>query len=434
LLTLLSSTAVPGQEDKLLPIQLGRFFLYPSVGFAYLYESNVQRANQEDPNLPQISSSSQDLRPAFRIELPFEQSSMSLQYAARIREYRASQLQDASGTSHYVDFGGRFQMAQSFRLDVADHYLKGISELQKIDPGGELRFGAQPFRSNDADAVLTYQMDPIHSVEAGANVSEVRFDATDSSGIAYASHSNGFYARYLVGTNPETQYLFSADWRGSSQSRSSVDIAPGEYVSRSLGIGMRRRTGPDTASEVRLGYGTVNSPGSSLQSFKGIMAEGDINRRLGALTTLTVKLRRTAQTSYFNTNVYYINEMLGLGFERELGRRIRIQMAAAFQHNSYPAPVQVQVEPGEEAFDQNQDGILDAYAYLVPSEGIRRKDRLEGESLKVLIKLGRPLGLEVGMSRSHARSNILAEYNGIRYRIFNYDYQAVTASFIVGWN
>ena len=164
------------------------------------------------------------------------------------------------------------------------------------------------------------------------------------------------------------------------------------------------------------------------------MADGEINKRLGAETVLAVKLRRKPQTSYFNSNVFYINEMLELGFQRELGQRIQVQIAAGFQHNSYPAPVRVTVEPGEKAFDQNQDGILDAYAYLVPSEGIRRKDRLEGESLKLLIKLGRPLALDVGVSRSSVRSNIVAESNGDRYQIFNYDYMAVTANLNVGWN
>jgi hypothetical protein len=43
------------------------------------------------------------------------------------------------------------------------------------------------------------------------------------------------------------------------------------------------------------------------------------------------------------------------------------------------------------------------------------------------------MDLEFGYQRTVSRSNIIAVSAGVEYQIFDYDYGAITASWIVGW-
>jgi hypothetical protein len=43
------------------------------------------------------------------------------------------------------------------------------------------------------------------------------------------------------------------------------------------------------------------------------------------------------------------------------------------------------------------------------------------------------MDLEMGITRTRARSNIVAQNLGNEYDIFDYDYQSFAASLVVGW-
>src|SRR5258706_10636942 len=113
------------------------------------------------------------------------------------------------------------------------------------------------------------------------------------------------------------------------------------------------------------------------------MVEGTIASRLSDRTELSFNFRRAPLQSFFNVNVYYLNQEARFAFRHEISRRIHVGLEGVYEANAYPQAVRVRVNGPEEAqFDTSpQDGILDAYVNLVPSEGKRRRDRIRGGGL-----------------------------------------------------
>jgi hypothetical protein len=416
LLALFCGTVVRAGEDPLLPIQLGKILFYPSASFSYALEDNVERSNGDNPLTPVIASSVQDIRPTLRFEAPFQRSTTTLAYSAKFRDYGAKELKNASGTSQYLDFTELYKITPSLRLNLQDNFLDGITELQEIDPGGELRFGTQPFRSNSAQAVLSLEMGPIQSVEVGGNLLNTRFDAISESQPAFESRSEGLGTRYLLAIGPDNRLFVAADWQYDSQDRGTRQIEPADYRTRSVGLGFRRDAGPVLSSELRVSYAVVDFPDDPGKHFQGITAEGNLGRPLGVTAQVTLMLYRGPRTSFFNVNSFYLNEMMEIGYSQEIGQRFRVQLTGGFQHNSYPEPVDSSLE-----------------SYLSPSEGTRRRDDLRGGAARLIYHVGRAMDLRLEYRRDRARSNIVAESLGVPYKIFDYDYESVTTSLIVGW-
>jgi putative beta-barrel porin BBP2 len=427
------------EDPGLLPIRLGRVLFYPSIGLTYSYEDNVQRTNPEDPISPPVSSSVQEVRPTLRFEAPFKHSLVSLGYFAAHREYGDPRLENAAGTDHDFQLDGRFQATSSLRFDVKEHYLQGIAQR----PENDLTFSVQPFTSNVAAAGFALELGPIQSLEAGTRRDYIHFDYTDSSGDNFTSRDNDSFARYLIATGPDNHFFLSLDWRNSTQTRAVILLEPADYSSRAVGVGFRRKAGPDMTSELRVSYAAVRTSGGSAGDSRGIVVEGEINGRLGATSAVTLKLRRGPQTSFFNTSAFYLNAMAEVGYQQDIGRQLRMLLGAGYQKNSYPEAVRVHASGADEAdFPQDANGVLDAYSYLLPSDGVYRKDRVWLGSLKFVYRLGRPLDFEIGIRRNSVSSNITAgtcsKENNLwtcsgEYKIFDYHYQAVTASFVAGW-
>jgi len=435
LLALFCGTVVRGGEDSLFPIEMGKILFYPSVNFSYAHEDNVERANADDPLRPVIASSVQDILPMLRFEAPFRRSFTTLAYSAKFRDYGAGELKNASGTSHYLDFTQQYQLTPSLRLNLQDNFLRGITELRELDPGGELRFGVQPFRSNNAHAALSLEMGPIQSVEVAGSLSATRFDETGQSGLIPNFRSEGLLARYSVAIGPSNRLFLAADWQSASQGRRVVDIEPTDYRTHSVGLGLRRSAETGLTSELRVSYATIDFPEEGEEPFQGITAEGDLGIKLGATTHVALKLRRGPRPSFFNASSFYLNEMVEIGYSQEIGQRLRMLLRVSGQDNSYPEPVRVRVgSPDEEVYDQNpRDGVLDLYRYLVPSEGTRRRDHIRMGTVRFVYHVGRAMDLQLEYRRDRTRSNILAENEGAEYKIFNYDYESLTTSLIVGW-
>jgi len=417
LLALFCGTVVRGGEDSLFPIEMGKILFYPSANFSYAHEDNVKRTSGDRPV---IASSVQDIRPTLRFEAPFRRSFTTLAYSAKFRDYGADELKNASGTSHYLDFTQQYQITPSLRLNLQDNFLRGITELQELDPAGELRFGIQPFRSNSAHAALSLEMGPIQSVEVAGNLSATRFDATSESDLLPNFRSEGLLARYLVAIGPNNRLFLSADWQSASQNRRVVDIESMDYRTRSFGLGLRRGAEPGLTSELLVSYSVIDFPGEEGEPFRGITAEGNLGIQLGATAHVELKMKRGPRPSFFNANSFYLNEMMEIGYSQEIGQRLRMLMNVSAQNNSYSEPIR----------------IVDLYAYLVPSDGIRRIDHLRGGTARLVYHVGRAMDLQLEYRRDRARSNIVAEgaeSAGVQYKILNYDYESLTTSLIVGW-
>jgi hypothetical protein len=175
-------------------------------------------------------------------------------------------------------------------------------------------------------------------------------------------------------------------------------------------------------SDLRVSYAITEFPQGESIPFRGFTYEGTLTNQFGPSIQTALKLRRGPRISFFNTSLYYVNEMVELSYQQELGRRLGVQLTGGYQYNFYPEPV-VAVE-GDSLHESN---------------GEKRNDRLRSFSARCVFRMGRGIDLSVGYRRDQSRSNILAvqeDENGNElppFSIYSYESQEVMASVVLGW-
>jgi hypothetical protein len=439
-----------GKEEELLPIQIGRFLLYPSADFIYEYDTNVRRTNENDPVFVPISSSVRNIRPGFRLEMPFERGSADLDYQAQFRDFADETLGNADGVSHVLDAYLQIRLTPILKMKAAQKLIRGVSELLEVDPGGELRFGTRPYVISATAATFSAEFTPIQSVEIGAIRNSTSFGGGSSNDSLYDLESKTLSSRYVITSSPENQYYLALNLQRVQQHRGAFSsLQPTDFERRYAGVGLRRLIAPDLISELWVAYERTRFTGD-IQGvpFHGVSLEGELISQLTVTSQARLKLRRGPLQSFFNVNVYYLNEMLQLTFEQKLGLRLAARFQGGYQRNAYPEAVRIAVSgPEEQALDGDGNGVIDGYEYLLPSEGVKRKDTVRNQSFELLYDFMRGLRLALGVHRDSARSNIRAVgctdpsfgssncpvAEKIVYDLFDYDNTGVTASLTLGW-
>jgi len=439
-----------GKEEELLPIQIGRFLLYPSADFSYEYETNVRKTNAEDPLFPAVSSSVRNIRPGFRLEVPFERGSGDLDYQVQFQDFTDEALGNAGGVSHYLNAHFQVQLTPTLKMRAAQKLVRGVNQLPDVDPGGELRFGTRPFVISATAANLSAEFTPIQSVEIGAIRDSTTFSSGSSNDFLYDVESKTLSSRYVITSSPENQYYLALNLQRVQQSRGVFSILqPTDYNRRYAGIGLRRLLAPDLTSELWVAYERTRFTGD-IQGvpYHGVSLEGELIGQVTVTSEARLKLRRGPLQSFFNVNAYYLNEMVQLTFVQKLGERFSARLLGGYQRNAYPEAIRVAaVSPDEQAFDRNANGLIDEYEYLLPSEGAKRKDTIRNESFELQVDFMRAFRVTLGVHRDSARSNIRAvgctdpsfgasncpAGEAIVYDLFDYDNTGVTASLTLGW-
>lgn len=422
------------EEDPLEPLIWGKLQLYPSLLVSYESEDNVRRKDEADPVLGRIASGVRDVSPQIRLEVPLERTHWELSYHAQIRDYTAGELQDANGVSHFFDGSVSFPIAPSTRLELLEHYVRGRTELLEVDPGGELRFGTRPFVTQSSRAIVRVEAGPVQAIEAGAVVDSTRFEEEAGSDFLFDAKGNGLYALYSFATSPSNRLFVAVDYQEVKQDRGSFELEPTDYTRRSLGGGIRRQMTPSMTSEFRAAYSSSRFEDDREPPFRGATLEGSLNTQMGPRGGLSLKLRRTPRPSYFNTSAYYVNDSLQLQFRQRIGQRVGLQLEGTLQANKYPQAVRVAVSgPDEARFDEDGDGLLDPYEFLLLSDGTRRQDRLRSSSAILSVQLVRGVRLQVGYRRDRVDSNLRAELEGELYDPFDYTSRETTAAVVLGW-
>jgi hypothetical protein len=439
-----------GNEEELLPIQIGRFLLYPSIDLIYEHETNVRRTNEDDPLFAPVSSSVRNIRPGFRFEIPFERGSGTVDYQAQFQDYTDAELGNANGVSQALDAHFQIRLTPVLKMKAAHKLVRGVSQLPEVDPGGELRFGTRPFVVSATAAVFSAEFTPVQSLELGAARNTTTFSGGSSSDFLYDVESKTLSSRYVITSSPENQYYLAFNVQRTQQNRGVFSaLQPTDFQRRYAGVGLRRLIAPDLTSELWVAYERTRFTGDIRGvPFHGVSLEGELISQVTVTSQARLKLRRGPLQSFFNVNAYYLNEMIQLAFEQKLGLKLAARFQGGYQRNGYPEAIRVAaVTPAEQALDNDGDGLVDEYEFLVPSEGVKRKDTVRNQSFELLYDFMRGLQLALGVHRDSARSNIRAvgckntavgltncpSTDQIVYDLFDYDNTGVTASLTLGW-
>ena len=205
LMAALGCSEIALAEEPLRPIALGRLLVYPSAVASLTRDDNVFRANQEDPGLGVIANSSTGIRPTLRFELPLQKSSIKLAYSAQYLKYSAPELDNTSRLSQYLELDSRFQLTSTLRIQAQEHWVRGVTGLREVDPGGELRFGTRPFRVENSGAALSLDTGAMQSIMLGGRLEKTRFDSGGDRQPLFNLDREELYSRYVVSTGPADQ-------------------------------------------------------------------------------------------------------------------------------------------------------------------------------------------------------------------------------------
>ena len=424
LLMLADRPLVWGQE-RLVPIRWGRVYFLPSVTITHGWEDNVERLSEEDPLLGPIASGVGDIQPLLRFELPYRKSLFRLVYRGDYRTYSADILKEAGGMSNFLDFEGHFEVGQRMRIDAAARYADTITAMLGTAPGGEYQYGTQPVEAKEARLGTAVDLGSTQSLEFGGARVEAEFLPSATSGAFTDNSLQNLYFRYVLKSGPQNQIYVSWDRQDVQQNWSGLNsvLQPDEYRIQSVGAGFRRTTGRDLSSEIRVAYSTSDFTGGIYTPFRGLTLEGVVNLAPSPQTQLQLKLRRAPLVSFFNVSAYYVNEGIELNFNRALGRMLALRLALGNQRNTYSDPILA-------------TPIYDAY--LLPSAGDIREDRITNATLGIFWHASRSMDLMLGYGHQQARTNIEAQ--GVdsdgqtyHYHIYDFENHGLILSAILGW-
>jgi hypothetical protein len=420
-------------QERLLPIRLGQVYFFPSVTVSHGWDNNVQHLSDEDPYIGPVPSGVGDIQPILRFELPFRKSLVQLTYRGDFRTYSADILKDAGGMSHFVNFTGQFQAGRRLQVQVAARYIDSITSLLSVAPGGEYQYGTQPLTGEEAQLGLTYQLGATQSVEVGALRAYTQFETGATSSFFTDNGIKNLYLRYVLDSGPMNQVFLSLDRQVITQTGVDTQLQPDEYRIRSLGAGYRRFTGRDLSSQIRVAYATTEFTEGLWTPFRGITWEGEVNLAPSPQTQLQVRLRRAPLVSFFNVSAYYVNEAVELNFNRALSRIVALRLSVGLQRNTFAEPIVVTLDAPGGDLDHDNDGMIDAYEYLLPSDGEIRQDRLTNASLLMIWHASRSMDFSVGYRHQQSRSNVEAVGPSSNYHIYDFESRGLVVSAIVGW-
>jgi hypothetical protein len=286
--------------------------------------------------------------------------------------------------------------------------------------------------SEEAHFSAGVQLGPTQSVEMGILQSKSSFDqGITASRFTDYGFQNLFF-RYVLDSGPQNQVYLSLDRQHVTQ-QSNSDLQPDDYRIRSVGAGYRRVTSLDLTSEFRIAYTQTEFTEGLWTPFQGLTLEGDVNVAPSPQSQLHFRVRRAPQVSFFNVSAYYINEAASIEVNRALGRMLGVRFLMDVQENTFSEPILVTLPAPGGDLDKDQDGLIDAYENLLPSEGEVRDDRVVTASLVLLWHATRYMDFSAGYRHQQLRSNVISTGKNGDYHLYDYDSHAFVLSLILGW-
>jgi hypothetical protein len=365
-------------------IPAGRWFLAPYAFFGFEYDDNIFRRSEEvlsDESEPALSGQNDDRpggdRPPSEdppddelppeeivadliqrttlglvATLPVRRSSFVFDYRADRRAYQETPV--PRDWSHDAIAAWRMRLASSDRLNFGTRYVLGISDTQRVDPGGELTFEAIPFQlarfnfdaSRDVPdkpgyavrisySTLTWQPGPDPEEDSGLQrVPFFDYKGWDAS------------AEYLHPISPTKWLMAFGSFRRFDhfEPEGDPEYNPGvPYRSEESGniqIGMRGDLGFEQPFFFRLGWGRFRYTGDqpSLLDYTGFVGQADWRLRIGGRSHLALGWNLRPLPSSFST-YYVVNEFTAV-LERDWLVYSKVGIDLLYSRNRYGEPIE----------------------------------------------------------------------------------------------
>ncbi len=357
-------------------LMIGRVIFHPSIALEYGYDTNVFYQSADLPDDRQIASGSLALRGRFLVDVPFGPHRLRLSYAPVYRDYTSKQFRQTNLFNHYLDVDANFLMGSSLKLDVRDHFVKGTSEVQEVDPGGELIFGLVPFIAHQPEMEIGVSLGARHGLSLIPRYSINNYAGTTSSGH-YNYRRREIEGRYNYRlSEPSLLYAFySVDH--TVQDRELAYYGDVSFTARKAGLALRRTVNQAIVSLISAGYEQMDFEGGTGRNYSGPIVDVETYWQMGDATRLEIGLLRQPYQSFYVNNNFYVDSQVRLRLTRQFGPNAYWEFGAEVHRNLYADPIDFRVGASTAAqFDANGNGLIDTFETLTPSIGVRRQDDL----------------------------------------------------------
>jgi hypothetical protein len=277
----------------------------PSLLFGYAFDSNVF---QQSEILAPESDAVWSVEPTLGILVPFSNSSFRLTDRYRFRDY-AETVQVHGRSSNEIEADLDLNFGSLDRLEIGGLRVDGVAETLVFDPGGEVVFSGESYRSYDAHVELARD-DPGtrgYRVEIGRQA--LRFDETTD--VPFFDY-HGFYADASYLEPLRASMNLSLSYRGDrfEHFQAGEGQNAGDPFRTERGdafyAGVEGRLASHRPYSLRIGWQELKFGSSPAPDFKGIVLNGNVALTGGRKTVVTIGADRTPYRSFFFNNNFYV--------------------------------------------------------------------------------------------------------------------------------
>jgi hypothetical protein len=340
-------------------IVAGKWVLNPYGFFGVEYDSNVFRraVNIESDWIQRTTL-------GLTATIPVRNSAGLFEYTADRYAYQTVQF--TRDWNQYGRAGWRWNLSSGDTITVGTSYTKGITNVQEIDPGGELTFLGQPYNLARWDLQIDRAIPRRQGYLIRISRVDMNWDPDEGEIVPFFDY-RGWDARYEY-----RQPAAAIDWfivygemrrfnhyRPRNTPGWELGVPFRKEESGSLQVGVRGFLGRGQPFFARIGYGEFEYTGAepSATKFQGIVGELNWSLSVGARSSLELSLLRRPLPSTFPT--YYLIDELRVNAERPWRQYSSMGLSVLLSRNTYGDAVAVSCN-GE----IRQDNRWEAEAYL----------------------------------------------------------------------
>jgi hypothetical protein len=408
-------------------IPMGDAVFYPSVEAIYSHTDNLYMEDRNEPG-GTVSDYYWAIHPTLGFEFPFKQSFIRLNVGYQYKDYGTYDLSDHN--TWMVDYDSNFKFSNNSTLYVRDHFLRGVQEIQKVDPGYESTFGAAPFNYNTLQAGYDFNLNATNTLGVFGDWTKASFSNKTNQAqpfYGYDQLSGGLNYRYhLSATNSlVARYTYLRSNPDDSASNIWLDTSPYKrYRSNEVMFGWEGSASKYFSGFARLGYRKMSFTQNNYADFSGLTVDAGMKVTFTDLTKMDINVYRTPYQSAYNVNNYYVTEGIQAQVHQQVTRYFFWTAGIMYQQNSYP-----NLTVG----DINGDTYVeDPIGYL--TQGQKRRDditRLFGE-------LGFHITHQFSMRLNYQHEDRDSDINywdtyGVHRHPFSYKEDRLSFQALLGW-
>jgi hypothetical protein len=392
----LFAAGAAGAQQREDGIFAGPWLLVPGFTTGLATDSNIFRASEDNPDVPQESDQILAASATITAVLPFRNSVFSMNYQATHLEYNKFKFD--RDLAQRGGFDLQFNFGSGDTVETSGAFILGITDVRQFDPGGEATFRGEPYDKYVWEIAVKRRVPGRRGYDVGYAGSSLEFEPSVNVGFFNYRGGEGFLAYrepvserwWLVGevTIRDFDHTLANDPSGEVFRREE---------SRLYEIGFRGLAGRRQPLVATLGYGDYRFPGSGTSGFQGLVGLFRWSLPIGAATSVRIGADRRARPSFYANQSYFVSDQIVAVFERRFRKHSSVGLDVLLGRNEYGEP--------------DEDGIV-------------RKDRRWSGDLYFDFKLTRVFGFRVSLIKERRTSNIDR---------FDYDAFLTFTGITLGW-